>query len=153
MTMRDLRRNYDMKALEREDLAAHPVNQFHKWFEEARDASPPDWLELNAMTLSTYDQVAQQITSRIVLLKHLDERGFMFLYQLRFGQGHAAQPTSASQPRVLLAAHGAASTRAGASIKDRSRDQRTLFPFATLAPANWALLPVSNRAKSKIGKC
>lgn len=78
MTMRDLRRSYDMKALERQDLAAHPVNQFHKWFDEARDASPPDWLELNAMTLGTYDQAAQQVTSRIVLLKHLDERGFMF---------------------------------------------------------------------------
>ena len=78
MTMRDLRRNYDMKALEREDLAGHPVNQFHKWFEEARDASPPDWLELNAMTLATYDPDQQQVTARIVLLKHLDERGFMF---------------------------------------------------------------------------
>ncbi len=44
MTMRDLRRNYDMKALERDDLAAHPVNQFHKWFEDAREAAPPDWL-------------------------------------------------------------------------------------------------------------
>lgn len=78
MTMRDLRRNYEMKALERSDLAAHPVNQFHKWFEEARDASPPDWLELNAMTLATYDRQAQQVTARIVLLKHIDERGFMF---------------------------------------------------------------------------
>ncbi len=76
--MRDLRRNYDLKALERQDLAAHPVNQFHKWFEEVRDASPPDWLELNAMTLSTYDRTSSQVTARIVLLKHLDERGFMF---------------------------------------------------------------------------
>ncbi len=78
MTMRDLRRNYELKALEREHLAAHPVQQFHRWFEEAQAASPPDWLELNAMTLATYDAQAQEVTSRIVLLKHLDERGFMF---------------------------------------------------------------------------
>lgn len=78
MTMRDLRRNYDMKALEREHLASHPVQQFHRWFEEAQAASPPDWLELNAMTLATYDPHTQQVTARIVLLKHLDERGFMF---------------------------------------------------------------------------
>ncbi len=30
------------------------------------------------MTLSTYNPASAQITSRIVLLKHLDERGFMF---------------------------------------------------------------------------
>ncbi|MCC6509748.1 MAG: pyridoxamine 5'-phosphate oxidase [Pirellulaceae bacterium] len=78
MTMRDLRRNYELKALEREDLADEPLDQFHTWFQEARHAAHPDWLELNAMTLSTYDRQREQVTSRIVLLKHVDERGFMF---------------------------------------------------------------------------
>lgn len=76
MTMRDLRRNYKSSALEQEDLAADPLEQFHRWFAEAEAAEHPDWLELNAMTLATSD--GKQVYARVVLLKHVDERGYMF---------------------------------------------------------------------------
>jgi pyridoxamine 5'-phosphate oxidase len=78
MTMRDLRRNYKLSALDQEGLADEPLEQFHRWFAEAEAAEHPDWLELNAMTLATYDEASKQVYARIVLLKHVDDRGFMF---------------------------------------------------------------------------
>jgi pyridoxamine 5'-phosphate oxidase len=59
--------------LRRADLAADPVEQFRLWFEQARTA---ELLEPNAMVLSTSD--GQRPSSRTVLLKAFDQRGFVF---------------------------------------------------------------------------
>jgi pyridoxamine 5'-phosphate oxidase len=50
------------------------VEQFRKWFQEARDAG---LLEPNAMTLATAD-AAGFVNARTVLLKAYDDRGFVF---------------------------------------------------------------------------
>lgn len=76
--MKELRRNYEMKSLELENLAVEPIAQFERWFDEAQAVERPDWLEINAMTLATYDKSAQQVAARIVLLKFVDDRGFTF---------------------------------------------------------------------------
>jgi len=70
----DLRRNYAQCELHREDLAADPIEQFRTWFEEARAA---DALEPNACALSTADR-SGEVTTRMVLLKAFDARGFVF---------------------------------------------------------------------------
>lgn len=69
----DLRRNYTRDGLRRSELPAKPVAQFRKWFNEATAAG---LLEPNAMVLSTSD--GQRPSSRTVLLKAFDERGFVF---------------------------------------------------------------------------
>lgn len=68
-----LRREYSKAGLQRNDLACHPVDQFRRWFAEAEAAA---LVEPNAMVLSTTD--GRRPSSRTVLLKALDERGFVF---------------------------------------------------------------------------
>ncbi|GAB4168464.1 MAG: pyridoxamine 5'-phosphate oxidase [Terrimicrobiaceae bacterium] len=90
----DLRREYTSKGLRREDLDANPVGQFRRWFEEARAA---DLLEPNAMTLSTASPTGL-VTSRTVLLKAYDDRGFVFF--TNYGSRKAGQ--IAANPSVSL---------------------------------------------------
>lgn len=68
-----LRRDYRQAGLRRRDLLADPVAQFRLWFEQARRA---ELLEPNAMVLSSCD--GQRPSSRTVLLKAYDQRGFVF---------------------------------------------------------------------------
>jgi pyridoxamine 5'-phosphate oxidase len=83
----ELRRNYTRDGLRRGDLDADPVGQFRKWFGEAVAA---ELVEPNAMVLSTTDGVRP--SSRTVLLKAYDERGFVFFtnYESRKARDIAA---------------------------------------------------------------
>lgn len=63
-----------MHSLDAADVAADPFVQFHQWFGEARAAQI---LEPNAMVLATVNSEGQP-SSRTLLLKGLDERGFTF---------------------------------------------------------------------------
>jgi pyridoxamine 5'-phosphate oxidase len=64
--MDNLRRTYERHKLEREQLLDDPMAQFKLWFAEAEEAPRPDWLEINAMTLSTCD-LSGNVSSRIVI--------------------------------------------------------------------------------------
>ena len=68
-----LRRNYTRDGLRRGNLDPDPIGQFRKWFSEAMAA---ELVEPNAMVLSTTD--GKRPSSRTVLLKAYDERGFVF---------------------------------------------------------------------------
>jgi pyridoxamine 5'-phosphate oxidase len=70
----DLRKEYSSQTLLEKDVAAHPVQQFQKWWEQALAA---DILEPNAMTLATASADGLP-SARIVLVKDFDERGFVF---------------------------------------------------------------------------
>jgi len=85
----ELRRHYGAAALRRRDLADDPIAQFRLWFEQALAA---ELLEPNAMVLSTV--AADQPSSRTVLLKAFDERGFVFFthYESRKATEIAAHP-------------------------------------------------------------
>lgn len=67
-----------------------PLALFRAWFAEAERAAPD---KVNAMTLATVDGDGRP-SARIVLLKELDDRGFVFYtnYQSRKGQAMAAHP-------------------------------------------------------------
>lgn len=70
----NLRRNYTLKELNEQDISPDPIKQFENWLSEAIEV---DALEPNAMCLSTSTPDGKT-SSRIVLLKRVDERGFVF---------------------------------------------------------------------------
>lgn len=78
MDVSALRRSCVGEKLHRDDLDDDPVRQFEDWFREACDS---DRLDPNAMTLATVDG-EQRPSSRTVLLKYFDERGFVFFTNL-----------------------------------------------------------------------
>jgi pyridoxamine 5'-phosphate oxidase len=93
MDIADIRKEYTFAGLRRRDLHSDPIQQFKNWFQAAISASVP---EPNAMTLSTADLEGQP-SSRIVLLKDIDERGLTFYtnYESRKGRELAANPKAA----------------------------------------------------------
>jgi pyridoxamine 5'-phosphate oxidase len=90
MTLADLRKDYSLAGLDEKNLARDPFRQFDKWFEEAGAAKLN---EPNAMVLSTATRDGQP-SSRIVLLKGLDGRGFVFYtnYESRKGREMEINP-------------------------------------------------------------
>jgi pyridoxamine 5'-phosphate oxidase len=84
----ELRRNYTRDGLRRNSLDPDPVGQFRRWF---TDAVAAELVEPNAMVLSTTD--GRRPSSRTVLLKAYDERGFVFFtnYESRKARDIAAQ--------------------------------------------------------------
>ena len=116
MAIADLRREYNLAGLRRADLDADPMVQFRKWFEQAAGASAAGRVrrffirlykalllvtgteptDINAATLATADQNGRP-SARVVLLKGIDERGFIFFtnYESRKGQELAENPRAA----------------------------------------------------------
>jgi pyridoxamine 5'-phosphate oxidase len=74
MDLGNLRNEYTLEGLTREQLASDPFEQFQLWFEQACDAHLP---EPNAMSLATVSPTGMP-SQRIVLLKYFDRRGFVF---------------------------------------------------------------------------
>ena len=68
----DLRKDYGQARLDEDDVAADPIVQFTRWFEEALKAEVN---EPNAMSVATVGD-DERPTSRIVLVKQFDARGF-----------------------------------------------------------------------------
>jgi pyridoxamine 5'-phosphate oxidase len=89
----DLRKDYALKTLDEAEVDADPLKQFGVWMVEAIHAQVP---EPTAMTLATADAGARP-SARIVLLKGLDPRGFVFFtnYESRKGRELDANPFAA----------------------------------------------------------
>jgi pyridoxamine 5'-phosphate oxidase len=83
-TIADLRKDYKLASLGKRDLAADPFTQFKKWLDEAIATEVP---EPTAMNLATVGVNARP-SARIVLLKGVDEKGFVFFtnYESRKGR-------------------------------------------------------------------
>jgi len=116
MSIADLRREYNLAGLRREDLSPDPLEQFRKWFDQAAGARASGrvrsffvkmyksvvmgersaLIDVNAMTLATADKEGRP-SARIVLLKGIDARGFIFFtnYSSRKGQELAENPNAA----------------------------------------------------------
>lgn len=79
--------------LDPEDCDPDPIVEFRRWFQAAVDAQLPT---VNAMTLATVDDRGRP-AARIVLLKDVDDRGFVFFtnYESRKGADLAAHPFAA----------------------------------------------------------
>ncbi len=116
MNLGDFRKDYRRDALDRAVLDANPLSQFESWFREATgEQSQSRWRKIgvalyklwsaicnhrpadsNAMTLATVDKNGKPST-RTVLLKSVDERGFIFFtnYDSRKGRELAENPNAA----------------------------------------------------------
>ncbi len=116
MNLSDFREDYRRDALDREALDANPLAQFEAWFLQATgEKSQSRWskigvalyklwsaicnhrpADVNAMTLATVDSEGKPST-RTVLLKTVDERGFIFFtnYDSRKGRELAENPNAA----------------------------------------------------------
>lgn len=72
MSIAGLRKDYSQASLTEQDTDADPIAQFGKWFDEAIAAQLP---EPNAMGVSTVGADGRP-SSRILLIKEFDQRGF-----------------------------------------------------------------------------
>jgi pyridoxamine 5'-phosphate oxidase len=93
MNIADLREEYKLARLDEGDVAPDPFDQFNRWFDEAVKAEHPI---LNAMTLATVSAEGRP-SARIVLLKGVDNGGFVFFtnYKSRKGRELTANPSAA----------------------------------------------------------
>jgi pyridoxamine 5'-phosphate oxidase len=116
MAIADIRREYNLAGLRRADLDADPFVQFTNWFEQATGArtagrirkflislyksllqvTGAEPMDVNAATLATADKAGHP-SARVVLLKGVDERGFVFFtnYDSRKGHELAENPHAA----------------------------------------------------------
>jgi len=92
MSLADLRKNYTRDGLRRAELHLDPIEQFKTWLQGALDAALP---EPTAMTLATTDTTGHP-SARVVLLKGVDPRGFLFFtnYESRKGRELAKNPNA-----------------------------------------------------------
>jgi pyridoxamine 5'-phosphate oxidase len=94
MSIADLRREYARARLDEGSVGPDPVAEFGRWFDEALNAKV---LEANAMTLATATEDGAP-SARIVLLKGVDERGFVFFTDYRSRKGEELK----HNPRAAL---------------------------------------------------
>ncbi|CAH2777768.1 MAG: Pyridoxamine 5'-phosphate oxidase (EC [uncultured Paraburkholderia sp.] len=89
-SLAELRKNYSLGSLDIGDVDRNPFRQFDVWFQQAVEVKLP---EPNTMTLTTVDSRGRP-SARIVLIKGVDERGFVFFtnYESRKGRELAANP-------------------------------------------------------------
>ncbi|WP_416181097.1 pyridoxamine 5'-phosphate oxidase [Chloroflexus sp.] len=93
MNLAELRKEYTQRGLSESEADADPIALFTRWLHEAAAAG---LIEPNAMTLATIDPDGRP-SARMVLLKGIDERGFVFFtnYESRKGRALATHPAAA----------------------------------------------------------
>ncbi|MBI5911702.1 MAG: pyridoxamine 5'-phosphate oxidase [Betaproteobacteria bacterium] len=93
MRIADIRQEYMRAGLVEKDTAVDPFKQFDRWFHDALEADLP---LPNAMTLATAT-AAGRPSARVVLLKGVDARGFVFYtnYASRKARELGANPYAA----------------------------------------------------------
>ena len=86
----DIRKNYSQKKLSEKKAEADPMKQFAKWWKQAVESKID---EVNAMTLATASSDGIP-AARIVLLKGVEENGFIFFtnYESFKGQQLSENP-------------------------------------------------------------
>ncbi|HET9580455.1 MAG TPA: pyridoxamine 5'-phosphate oxidase [Usitatibacter sp.] len=96
-SLANLRKDYALKTLEEKDVDRDPVKQFGVWMVEAIHAQVP---EPTAMTLSTVD-ARNRPSGRIVLLKGVDARGFVFYTNYHSRKGRDLEVNAAAAVTFL----------------------------------------------------
>jgi pyridoxamine 5'-phosphate oxidase len=95
--IKELRREFTLARLEREDISHSPFEQFKGWFDQAIEAQ---LIEPNAMTLATVD-TNHVPDARIVLLKALEQELFFFYTNYESSKGRQLE----SNPYAALVFH------------------------------------------------
>ncbi len=136
MSIADIRRDYNLAGLRRKDLDADPIVQFQRWFDQAVAARSGEAqrTDVNAATLATVDTDGRP-SARVVLLKGVDERGFVFFtnYESRKGREIAGNvnvalvfywPDQERQVTIAGAASKVSRAESEAYFKSRPRGSR-----------------------------
>jgi pyridoxamine 5'-phosphate oxidase len=97
MSIDQMRKTYSMTGFSKKDADSDPLVQFRRWFDQAQQPDLPEWVEVNAMSLSTADDTGQ-VTSRVVLLKGIE--GGKLSFFTNYGSTKGRQ--MAANPRVAL---------------------------------------------------
>jgi len=87
MDIAGIRTEYRLQQLKESEVKADPLQQFQDWFKAAMEAKVN---EPNAMNLSTV-KASGRPSSRIVLLKGVEENGFVFYTNYNSNKGHQLQ--------------------------------------------------------------
>lgn len=93
-SLTDLRREYASRSLDEKDAHADPIRQFTIWFDEALKSQ---LIDVNAMSLATASAKGEP-SARTVLLKGVDENGFVFFTNYDSAKGRDL----AENPRASL---------------------------------------------------
>jgi pyridoxamine 5'-phosphate oxidase len=134
MSIADIRRDYNLAGLRRSDLDADPIVQFGRWFQQAAAGRTNEQGDVTAATLATADKEGRP-SARIVLLKGVDARGFIFFtnYDSRKGRELAENPNASlvfywpdQERQVCIAGQAVKVSRAEseAYFKSRPRGSR-----------------------------
>ncbi|MBK9213333.1 MAG: pyridoxamine 5'-phosphate oxidase [Saprospiraceae bacterium] len=93
MDLKDLRNSYEKHSLDQNQVPNNPFDLFKDWMLEAVNQQISD---PHAMTLATCD-AQHRVSARIVLLKEIDEKGFVFFtnYLSHKAQDIAENPSAA----------------------------------------------------------
>lgn len=83
MSLRDRRVQYETAGLDLADLAATPIQQWHRWYDDAVEAGVA---EPNAMTVSSNDAEGQP-DARIVLAREVNDEGIVFYTNYESAKG------------------------------------------------------------------
>ncbi len=83
MSLRDRRVQYETAGLDLADLAATPIQQWHRWYDDAVEAGVA---EPNAMTVSSNDTEGQP-DARVVLAREVNDEGIVFYTNYESAKG------------------------------------------------------------------
>ncbi|NME69512.1 pyridoxamine 5'-phosphate oxidase [Flammeovirga aprica] len=83
----DIRKDYSKKDLDEKDVLDNPVQQFEIWLEEAINAEVHEPTAMNVATVNNDGR----ISSRIVLLKGVEENAFVFYTNYESNKGKSLQ--------------------------------------------------------------
>lgn len=133
MSLHRLRHEYTLDALTESRAPRSPWRLFAAWFEQALALDGPD---RNAMVLATSDARGRP-SSRMVLLKHWDERGFVFGTNYRSRKGREAE----ARPRVALLFYW----------PELERQVRVEGPIARVSPAESDALFLARPRAARLG--
>ena len=142
--MKELRRDYASRQLNEADADPDPIAQFRAWFDEAVKANI---IDVNAMSLATASASGEP-SVRTVLLKDVDDRGFVFFTHYTSPKGRALNenpraallffwPTLERQIRITGAVTRVPRAESEAYFASRPIDSR----WAVWAAAQSAVLP------------
>lgn len=131
MSIRHRRVQYETAGLDVGDLAASPIEQWHKWYDEAESAGLP---EPHAMVVSTVDETGAP-DSRIVLARGVDDNGISFFGNYDSAKGRQLARTGAAsalfpwlalhrQVRVRGVVHALSATESDDYFASRPRESQ-----------------------------
>ena len=83
MSLRDRRVQYETAGLDLADLATTPIQQWHRWYDDAVEAGVA---EPNAMTVSSNDAEGQP-DARVVLAREVNDGGIVFYTNYESAKG------------------------------------------------------------------